>query len=120
MATSKKQGIAAHLRRLALLRGYEARMNRGERTRLAEYQPMQNRGEKVALASHAAAVVLPPAQTHQHARGAKKMSCLGCAGCGGSCNKKLLLPAAAALNGYARRHGKSVGDLVFDFSVFGD
>ncbi|HEX3586657.1 MAG TPA: hypothetical protein VH024_11715 [Candidatus Angelobacter sp.] len=116
----KKQGIAAHLRRLALLHGYEARMNRGEKVRLAEYQPMQNRGERVALLRPAPAVASQPA-AHQHARGGKKgMSCMGCSGCGGSCNKKMLIPAAAALNGYMRRTGKSLGDLGFDFSDFTD
>lgn len=109
---AKKQGIASHLRRLALLHGYEARMNRGEKIALMPQKPVL-RTLPVVLK------VMDEAE--QHARGGKKkMSCLGCSGCGGRCNKKLLLPAAAALNGYMRRSGKSLGDLGFDFSDFAD
>ncbi|MFL6311626.1 MAG: hypothetical protein ACJ71W_05930 [Terriglobales bacterium] len=103
-SSAKKQGIASHLRRLALLHGYQARTNR-----LAGYQPMQNHGERVALISPA------PAPAPQLA--CKKKS--GC-GCGGRCKKKNLIPAAAALNSHMRRNGKTLGDLGFDFSDFAD
>lgn len=93
-SSAKKQGIASHLRRLALLHGYQARTNR-----LAGYQPMQNHGERVALISPAPAPAPQPA--------CKKKS--GC-GCGGRCKKKNLIPAAAALNSHMRRNGKTLGD----------